>query len=75
MLMDFQNSLLLRKLSSLVVAMLHILLMPLFPSKCTVQFVEFVELLPLSSIFIINNSSKFWMHSLSLRRTIPYMYD
>lgn len=81
LLMDFQNSVLLRKLDSLVVAMLCILLLSFFVSKCMVQFVAFVELLPVSSIFIINNTSKFWMHSLFLKKTphtcmirISYMY-
>lgn len=67
--MAFQKILLLRKLDSLVVAMLCILLLFLFVSKCMVQFVAFVELLPVSSIFIINNTSKFWMHSLFLKKT------
>ncbi|XP_042652107.1 COMM domain-containing protein 1-like isoform X1 [Tyto alba] len=41
-----QNSVLLRKLNSLTVAMLRIPLISLFPSKCMIQFVAFVELLP-----------------------------
>jgi len=46
--------------------MLHIVLVSLYASKCMVQFVAFVELLPVSSTFIISNTSKFWMHSLFL---------
>lgn len=54
--MDFQSSVLLRKLDSLVVAVLHVLLISAFPSKCVVQFVTFVGLLQVSSIFISDDN-------------------
>lgn len=46
-----------------------------FPSKHMTHFAAFVELLSVSSIFIINNTSKFWMHSLFLKKPTSHKYD